>query len=343
MKAAVWVAVEKIKLVERDIPTLRNYEVLVKSRAVGVCGTDIHIFTGQYPGLNPPRVLGHEACGEIAKIGSDVTNVDIGDRVVVDPILWCGTCSFCKKGQYNLCTLNGGKRLIGYSQDGAYAEFFASPATNLHRITGNISFEEAALVDTLACPINAISKIKFNLNETVIVIGAGSAGLLFIQLAKLKGAQTIVVVEPNEFRRNTSTKMGADHVFDPSRSDFIETIKHFLPEDEIIVIEAAGTSESARLSLELASKQSTVVQYGYVSDSFVDGFDLGKVVLQELRVVGSVGYTAWNYKEALSLIESNRINVKPLITHTFNLEQIHEAFQLVHMQHDNVIKAVISQ
>ena len=158
MKAAVWVDAGKIILEERETPEMSTGEVLVKTRAVGICGTDIHIYSGNYPGISPPRVLGHEACGEVVAVGKNVDDALVGKSVIVDPILWCGQCDFCKEGLYNLCAINGGKRLIGYSRDGAYAQYFTIPATNLHRFDpAKISFKEAALVDTLACPINAMS------------------------------------------------------------------------------------------------------------------------------------------------------------------------------------------
>ncbi len=343
MKAAVWIDVNKIIIQERDIPKPLSNEVLIKSRAVGVCGTDIHIYSGQYPSISPPRVLGHEACGIIEQVGSDVIDIDIGDRVVIDPILWCGDCSFCKRGQYNLCALNGSKKIIGFSQDGGYAEYFVAPATNLHKISSQLSFEEAALVDTLACPINAISKIDLDENGTVVVIGTGSAGLMFIQLAKLKGAHTVIAVEPNEYRRNLANTLGANIALNPNSPDFYDEIKKLLPESNILIIEAGGTAESINLSLEIGSKQSIILQFGYVSNESIKISDLGKILLLELKIIGSVGYQHGNYEQAITLIESGKIHVKPLITHMFDLEKIEEAFQIVKTQSDNIIKAVIIQ
>ena len=343
MKAAVWIDANKIIIEERKIPELLSSEVLVKSRAVGICGTDIHIYSGQYPGISPPRVLGHETCGIIEKVGNDVIDINIGDRVVIDPILWCGNCHFCRKGQFNLCALNGAKKIIGFSQDGGYAEYFIAPATNIHKIGSKLSFEEAALVDTLACPINALSKINLDKNGTVVVIGTGSAGLMFIQLAKLNGAQTVIAVEPNLYRRDLAKILGADIVINPHNPDFVNEIRDILPESNTVIIEAGGTAESINLSLQLGSKQSIVLQFGYVSNKPIKILDLGKVLLLELKIIGSVGYQQGNYEQAITLIESGKINVKPLITHKFELEKIEEAFQIVKKQTDNVIKAVIFQ
>lgn len=343
MKAAVWVDANKIIIEERNIPKLLSSEVLVKSRAVGVCGTDIHIYSGQYPGISPPRVLGHEACGVIEKVGGDVIDINVGDRVVIDPILWCGDCYFCRQGQFNLCAVNGARKLIGFSQDGGYAEYFIAPATNLHKISSNLSFEEAALVDTLACPINALSKINLDLNGTVVVIGAGSAGLMFIQLAKLKSAHTVIAVEPNEYRRNLANALGVNMALNPNNPDFFDEIRNSLPESNTIIVEAGGTAESINLSLKLGSKQSTILQFGYISNKPIIISDLGKVLLLELKIIGSVGYQRGDYEKAINLIESGKIHVKPLITHTFELEKIKEAFQIVKTQSDNIIKAVILQ
>ena len=343
MKAAVWTDVNKIIIEERNIPELLSSEVLVKSRAVGVCGTDIHIYSGEYPGISPPRVLGHEACGIIEKVGGDVFDVNIGDRVVIDPVLWCGDCSFCRKGQFNLCAINGAKRIIGFSQDGGYAEYFVAPATNLHKISSKLSFEEAALVDTLASPINALSKINLDENGTVVVIGTGSAGLMFIQLAKLKGAHTVIAVEPNEYRRNLANTLGANIALNPNNPDFFDEIRKFLPESNSIIVEAGGTAESINLSLEIGTKQSIILQFGYMSNKPINILDLGKILLLELKIIGSVGYQHGNYEQAITLIESGKIHVKPLITHMFDLEKIEEAFQIVKTQSDNIIKAVILQ
>ena len=143
---------------------------------------------------------------------------------------------------YNLCAINGGKRLIGYSRDGAYAQYFTIPATNLHPFDpGKITFKEAALVDTLACPINAMSKVHFTFNTTVVVVGCGSAGLLFLQLAGLKGAKQIISIEPNESRRALSEKLGASIALDPGATNFEADLRAILPEKDLVVIEAAGT------------------------------------------------------------------------------------------------------
>ena len=177
----------------------------------------------------------------------------------------------------------------------------------------------------------------------MVVIGTGSAGLLFIQLAKLKGALRVIAIEPNEYRRNLAHSLGADIALNPDNPDFFDKIKNILPESNIVIIEAGGTAESINLSLEISIKKSTILQFGYMSNNPITISDLGKVLLLELRILGSVGYQNGNYEQAISLIESGKIRVKPLITHMFDLEKIEDAFQIVKTQSDNIIKAVILQ
>ena len=132
--------------------------------------------------------------------------------------------------------------------------------------SARLAASEAALVDTLACPINAISKINLDENGTVVVIGTGSAGLMFIQLAKLKGAHSVIAVEPNEYRRNLANTLGANIALNPNNPDFFDEIKNLLPESNTVIIEAGGTAESINLSLEISTKQSIILQFGYVSN-----------------------------------------------------------------------------
>ncbi|MHA1369877.1 MAG: zinc-dependent alcohol dehydrogenase [Promethearchaeota archaeon] len=341
MKVAVWTGIRRVEIKDLVVPEPGPGEVLVRARAVGVCGTDIHIYSGQYPGISPPRVLGHEVCGEIAAVGDGVGDYQVGDRVVVDPILWCGHCEFCRDGEYNLCAADGGKNLIGYSQDGGYAEYFVAPARNLHVFGGGMTFEEAALVDTLACPINAISKVNVDFNSTVVIIGCGAAGLMFVQLARLSGARQVIAVEPNAHRRALAEDLGACISLNPDGPRFREELDDALPDSGVLVIEAAGTPEAARLALESAGKNSSILYFGYVSDVGIDNFSLGRLVFKEVKVFGSVGYTAGNYEQAISLIESKRIDVGKIITHVFTLDEIQKAFHMVEEQSDDLIKAVI--
>jgi L-iditol 2-dehydrogenase len=206
MKAAVWNGPYELSIKEVPVPSPGRDEVLIKTKAVGICGSDLEIYSGNFKQSLPPLILGHEGAGIVHEVGQGVSTVKKGDRVSVECILYCGRCEYCRKGSFGLCANGGVLGMIG--AQGEYAEYFVAPEKNCHLLPEEISWPEAGLVDTLAGPAYAIEKINIPLDGTVAVFGPGPAGLFFCKLAKLRGATKVYLVGTREYRLTYGPEYG---------------------------------------------------------------------------------------------------------------------------------------
>ncbi|NLG84256.1 MAG: alcohol dehydrogenase catalytic domain-containing protein [Firmicutes bacterium] len=195
-------------------------EVLLKVEACGVCGTDVHIWAGTEPAAGHV-ILGHEFAGEIVEIGDQVTGYDIGDRVAVDPNIACGTCPACREGRVNLCS---SLKALGVDIDGGFAEYCLVPARQLYRLDEKTTWEEAVMVEPLACALHGIDRAQLRAGQSVLVIGGGPIGLLMLQLARLQGAGRLALSEKSSWRRSLGLKYGADVLYDPANGRLADQI-----------------------------------------------------------------------------------------------------------------------
>lgn len=243
MKAAVFYQKNNLKVEERKIPEPGKGQVLVRVRACGVCGTDVHIFCGDEGAAPTPSgtVLGHEFAGEIAAIGPGVTGLSVGTRVAVDPNKLCGCCDFCRKGVGHFCENITG---IGTTVDGGFAEYCAVPASQVYPVATSIPFEQAAMAEPLSCCLYAIKLCNIQCGSTVIVIGCGMIGLVMLQLARLSGAADVVAIEPVAEKRQQALNLGADLALDPKTEDIPKMLKQRGLAQVDVVIECVGRSET---------------------------------------------------------------------------------------------------
>jgi L-iditol 2-dehydrogenase len=185
MKAALVVAREKVEIREIDIPKIKSDEALIKVKAVGVCGSDLHLFRGTHPVRKPPAILGHEVAGDIVEVGDRVSNLKVGDRVTVEPQQGCGKCEFCRQGIVSLC-LN--KKTPGTPDwNGTFAEYFNAPAQVVHKITDNVSYQMATLIEPLAVAVHTVGRITVKEKDTLVILGSGTIGLLTLVVARESG------------------------------------------------------------------------------------------------------------------------------------------------------------
>ncbi|MHC1783980.1 MAG: alcohol dehydrogenase catalytic domain-containing protein [Anaerolineaceae bacterium] len=212
MKAFIYQEPGKGVVCEKTILDPGLAEAQLKVAMCGVCGTDMRIWRGLEPAAHQIS-LGHEFAGEITKLGDKVTNYSVGDRVVVDPNIYCHACEFCMNGEVNLCE---NLKALGVDIDGGFAQYCNVPVTQIQKIPDGLSFEEAAFVEPLACALNGIDRAEIKPGQSVMIIGAGPIGLIMVLLAKLRGASQVMLSEKVEWRRSQGKKFGADIVYNPS-------------------------------------------------------------------------------------------------------------------------------
>ena len=339
MKAALWSDYGKIEIREVPMPVIGDDEVLLRVRAAGVCITDLHVYTGQFIYGKPPHILGHEICAEIVDMGSRVTGFSAGQRVVVETSIGCGHCSFCKSGQRHLC---GQMTEIGFTpNNGGYAQYVKAPAANLFPVPDGVSDAEAAILESVVCPAGALMRWGVRFGETVVVYGVGPAGLAFIQTARALGAGRIIAVARNRQRLERSLAFGADAIISSAEENVAQRIKDLTGgEGPGLICEATGAPEIIEEVFDIARRGGRIIFYGLPSDAAQIRFPVTTMIMKQLEVYGAVG-NPLVWEPLLDLVAAGRINLKDMVTHTFPLDKIGDAFQLLTDKDQDPIKAVV--
>ena len=334
MKAAILNDVEYVRMVQVVKPKPSATEILIKVKACSICTTDVKIYHYGHKLMVFPRIIGHEVSGEIVEIGNSVQGYKTGDRVAVAPAIPCGKCYYCRRGIQNMC-LN--LTAIGYHYDGGFAEYMLIPEDAVkngcvNQIPSELSFEEAALAEPLACVINGQELSHIGLDDIVVVIGAGPMGCIHLQLAKIRGAKKIVLVEVCEERIEFARAFAClELVINSSHEDSIERIKEETEgrgADRVIV--ACANRKAQQDSLRMVSPRGIINFFGGLPQnrSFIE-FDSNLVHYNEFYVVGTHGSTPYHNKLALELISQGKVKVKELITHRLPLEKLEEGFKIM--------------
>jgi len=328
MKAAVLQGTKQIEVVDWKVDALSPNEVLVKVKSCGICGTDQHIYHG-HPGsaaVHPPIVLGHELAGEIEEVGSAVVTLKKGDRVSIDPNIYCGTCTYCRRNQAHLCN---NLQAVGVTRNGGMGEYCTVPEGNCYQIPDEMTFEEAALVEPLGCVLHGFKKIEFSPLSKVLIIGGGFIGQLFLQLVKSQQVDTIIVSEPAENKMEILYQFGADRVVHPMNASEIEAD---------VVIECVGRQETMELAVQASSKGAQVLLFGVSAPDTQISVAPFEIFAKELVIKGSF-INPFTHEEAIKLIEKKVVDVQSLISHRFTKEELPAAMK--NFQSLNIVKAIV--
>jgi len=337
MKAAVLYAPYKILIKTVERPAIKNDEVLVKVEAAGICGSDLHAFRGKHPFVKLPRILGHELSGEVAEVGKDVKEVNVGDRVVVEPVIPCGSCIACVMGRYNVCK---SLKVSGAHVDGAFAEYLKAPSNRIYKIPDDLSFDDATLIEPYAVATHIVKRSGVRVGDTVAVLGAGPIGLCVLQVAKLAGAKTVVITDIVDYRLQLAKKLGADVTINSGKEDPVEIVKDATNGEGVdVAIEAVGVPSTVQQALKITRPFGQVTIAGFFEDPNVK-VDVLSVIAKELHVVGSRLY--WlDFKTAIDLVSKGKIDVKSIITHKFPLEEAQKAFEIFDQKIQNAVKVLL--
>jgi L-iditol 2-dehydrogenase len=339
MKSLVWEGPFRVHIQEREKPRPEKGEVLVRTRSVGVCGSDLEIFRGGFAHAVPPLVMGHEACGIVEEITEGVENLRPGDRVAVDPAIFCGACEFCRRGSYWQCDHRGILGMQG--RDGAYAEYFVMPAPSCFPLPEGMPWDEAALIDIVADPLHAMDMISLAIGETVAVFGPGPGGLSFVQLARLAGASLVILVGTRPERLALGKELGADETINIHEQNPVEAILEITRGRGVDVgIEASGSVGAIHQALKVCRKQGRVMVFGIYSENA--SLDMQDMHRRELTILGSSG-CPWAMPRAVELVASKRVRVLPMITHRVDLEGLERLFMddVMERRKEGYIKGVL--
>ena len=327
-------------IVEKELPmpSLAPNEVLVKVKAVGICGSDVEYYTNGRIGnfvVKAPIILGHEVAGEIVDTGQNVTSFQIGDRVALEPGIPCQKCEFCKSGRYNLCPHI---RFMGTPPiDGAFREYIAHPEAFTYKIPEYISFEEAALLEPLSVGLHAARRANVQPGDTVAILGAGPIGLVTLQAVRLRGAAEVLVTDLVDFRLSIAKDFGATEVVNVGNVNK-SCLANYLKACDV-VIQTATSAEACTQAFDFVKRGGRIVQVGHPPVSQVP-IDPNLLIAEELDLVGSFRYTN-TYPAAVKLLGAKRIDVKPLISQTFPLQELQVALEHVRKHPDRCLKVMI--
>lgn len=320
MKSAVFYGKHDLRIEERPMPTVGPNDLLVEVHACGVCGTDVHIYEGDKGAADcpPNTVLGHEFAGKVVQIGENVTDFAVGDRVCVDPNDWCGACYFCREGAAHFCERMKG---IGTTRDGGFAQYVSVPQKQAYRFTDRITYAQAAMTEPVACCLHGIDLCEIRPSSVVMVIGGGMIGLIMVQLAKLAGARTVILLEPVESKRALGAKLGADLCIDSLREDVSGILKAQQIKQVDVVIECVGLPATICQAIELAGKHSTVMMFGLTKPDDTIPLKPFEIFQKEITLKSSF-INPYTQGRAIALIDDEKIDVSSMVCELASLEKL---------------------
>ena len=336
MKAAVFKGVNNFVVEDRPIPEIKNpTDVLLEIYGCGICGTDLKIIAGEHP-VAPGVILGHEYTGTVLKVGEKVKNFKPGDRVTVDVDIKCGECYYCRTGRENLCQHI---MTLGEHLDGGYALYNVSPASTLYKLHDRLPFEAGILAGPISCVVNGVRRAQIKPGDTVVIIGAGPMGLLYLQLLKDSEAARVIVCEIKDKRIADAKRFGAEIVIDPKKEDPTEVVKSLTDgRGADVVIEAAGSPTATKQALSMIGRGGRIVLFGINPQGQEVPIQPFDITFRQIEIVGSF-ISNYTFHAALQLLNAGKFNLEDFITHRIKLTEIHKGIDL--MRKGECIKVMV--
>jgi len=337
MKAIQAVKPGDVRLAEVEKPRIAcPTDVVVRVKAAGICGSDIHIAHGTNPYATYPRILGHEVAGVVEEIGSGVTTLKPGDRVVLEPIVYCGECYACKKGRQNVCR---SLQVRGVHLDGGFADYLISDEKFLHRFPQELTYEQAALIEPYTIGAQSNWRASTQAGDIVLIHGAGPIGLIICDVAKSKGA-ICIVSELNEHRLDMAKDFGADYIINPSKESLKDTVMEITEGmGPNIIFEATGIPSLLTEAVELVSVAGTVVPLSFGSKPTPINFQ--QVNKKEVTIVGT-RLQCDKFPTVIASLKERVNKIDKLITHTFPAEKYEVAFNTFIDKNSDSCKVVLT-
>lgn len=322
MKAGVFYKANDLRIEEIEKPLPKAGEVLIRVKACGICGTDVHIFSGDKGCFPTPAgtVLGHEFAGIVEAVGDGVKDIKAGDRVCVDPNKLCNDCYYCKSGIGHFCENMIG---IGTSINGGFAEYCAVPESQVYKIADTTTYEMAAMTEPVACCVHGIDMCEISCGDTVAIIGGGMIGMIMLQLAKISGAGKLIMIEPVESKRKIAERLGADITIDPMTENVVQVLEDRGVSRISTVIECVGKTSTIAQAIEIAGKKSVVMMFGLTAPE--DELKIKPFEIFKKEIVLKASFiNPYTQKRALSLIDGKKIDVSSIVYAYEPLEKLPE-------------------
>lgn len=341
MKALQMSSYKRLDLVDLPVPALASDELLIRIKACGICGSDVHGYDGSTGRRLPPIVMGHEAAGIIETVGSAVTGFRPGDRVTFDSTVYCGQCFFCARGQFNLCD---NREVIGVSTPafrrmGAFAEYVAIPARIAYALPPSFPYSHAALIEAVSVAVHAVALTPIEPDDSVVVVGAGMIGLLTLQAVRQTSAGDVFVLDVDDSRLKLAASLGATETFNARNADIIQQLqKRTSSRGADVALECVGTTDAIKLAVETVRKGGAVTLVGNVAPTIELG--LQSVVSRQIRLQGSCASNG-EYPECIALMASGKIRVDSLISAIAPLEHGASWFERLYNREPGLLKIVL--
>jgi len=337
MKQEVMKSPGKIEFRDIPIPELAPNEVLVKMIRIGVCGSDIHVYHGKHPYTDYPVTQGHEVSGKIEKVGSNVKNVEVGDKVTIQPQVVCDKCYPCTHGKYHICD---DLKVMGFQTTGAASEFFKVESEKVIKLPDEMTYEQGAMIEPCAVAVHAVSRGGDISGFNVLVLGAGPIGNLVGQTAKALGAKAVMITDLSDFRLDIAKKVGIDFPINPSKQNLSTEIENAFGSSKAdLIIECVGSNDTIDAAINNARKGTDIIVVGVFGEKA--SVDLGFVQDRELCLIGTLMYQSDDYHKAIELVNLGKIKLGPLMTVHFPFEEYSKAYKYIDDKKDKVMKVFI--
>jgi 2-desacetyl-2-hydroxyethyl bacteriochlorophyllide A dehydrogenase len=323
------------QLLEREAREPGETEVMIAIKATSICGGDLHIYKGKHPSAPLPMSLGHELAGEVIRIGGKVSRVKLGDRVTVEPVIACGKCPPCLRGEYGYCD----NLSYHYRQgQGAMADYFTVDQRYVYKLPSHLSYEAGALMEPLAVAVHAVRRAKVSISDQVAVIGVGPIGILVAAVCKAAGAQEIIVADIADVRLEVAAAMGATRTVNSLNEPFLDVIREISGGRGLgKCFECAGTEGTFEQAMRCLSKGGVATMVGIFEQPTIR-VPVTLFVSQEITVQGSQGY-CWDFEAALGL--TDRIDLGALVSHVFPLTSFDKALKTALDREEKPVKVVL--
>jgi L-iditol 2-dehydrogenase len=306
-------------------------------RTVGVCGSDLHLFRGTHAFRKPPAILGHEIAGEVVEIGKDVRDIRPGDRVTVEPQYGCGECEFCRQGQVNLCpakVVPGTAKWIG-----VFVQYFNAPEKTVYKLNDAVSYEMGTMIEPLAVAVRALRQASVKERDCVLILGAGTIGLLCLVMAKRMGYGKIVCTDPERFNLDMALRHGATLALDPLDTDVVDAVKKLTGgKGADLALVAAGAANILDQASACVKKRGEIGVIAMITERIP--FYSYQIVFNEQRMYGSMTYATSDFREAAEMINGG-LDLKDFITQTMDLEHTQEGLEVLSRKKEGVVKVMI--
>jgi L-iditol 2-dehydrogenase len=342
MKALLLTQYKQLEVTEMPEPEFGPDDLLVRVKACGICGSDVHGYDGSSGRRIPPLVMGHEAAGVVSKVGANVKDLKEGDRVTFDSTVYCGKCFFCLRGDVNLCD---NRQVLGVStpdfrRHGAFAEYVTVPRRISYKLPDGLGFEEAAMIEAVSVAVHAVGITPVRLGDTGVVVGTGMIGLLTLQALRLAGCTRIIAVDLDDVKLKAAAGLGADVLLNPKKDDVPSAVRELTGgRGADVAMEAVGATAPVQTALASVRKGGSLTLVGNITPNIE--INLQSIVTRQIRVQGSCA-SCGEYPECIDLLARGAIKVGPMITARASLEETPKWFERLYSHEPNLMKVIVT-